>query len=188
MFCFGTIEQRDARSRETLRALLEEGGFKRVFLDLNLRPPFYDKEVVEYSLRHCDIVKLNLDEAAVLREMFNFPEGNTEEFAADLRSRFAIDQILLTAGSVGAYYANAEGFGFRSAYRVTVSDPVGAGDAFSAGLLHCLLDVGGELESACDFGCRLGALIASKCSSLPVYALAELDDLQIAGDHGDTKP
>lgn len=177
VFCFGTIEQRSARSRKTLRALLATGKMGRVFCDVNLRPPFYSKEVIDYSLQQADIAKINLDEAVEICEMFDLPSADTEELARCLRERFAIDQLLVTDGSRGAYYANNGDFGHCSAYRVTVSDTVGAGDAFSAGLLHFLLN-GDSLASACDFACHLGALIASKPSSLPEYDLEELETLE----------
>ena len=87
--------------------------------------------------------------------------------------------ILSRAASAGAYYLDDAGFGHCPGYEVAVSDPVGAGDAFVAGLAHRLC-AGDTLKAACDFGNRLGALIASKTSSIPEYALAEMHDLRVA--------
>jgi len=177
VFCFGTIEQRSAISRETLRSLLSAGQFGRVFCDVNLRSPFYSKEIIEYSLLQADIAKINMDEASEICTLFNLAAKNTETSIKRLRERFGIDQLFLTDGAKGAYYACDEEFGFCPAYCVTVADTVGAGDAFSAGLLHRLLS-GDTLADACDFACRLGALIASKPSSLPKYSLDELNALK----------
>lgn len=172
-FCFGSIEQRSAVSRAALRRLLENVTFGRTFLDINLREPFYSKEVIDYSLRHCEIAKINLDEAAVIREMFDIDVTDTEAMLRRIRETFGIDRLCATAGGRGAYYSDGDGFGFCEAYRVNVVDTVGAGDAFSAGLLHAL-DRGNDLQAACDFGCRMGALVASKTSSIPDYDPADL--------------
>jgi len=178
VFCFGTIEQRDRESRSALRRLLAEVAFPTVFLDLNLRPPFYDAEIVEYSLLHCDIAKLNVDEASAVKEMLGLEADGAEGLGATLRDRFGIERVLITAGEAGAYYSDPSGYGFVPAFAVTVVDTVGAGDGFSAGLLHRLLSDRGDLASACEFGCRLGGLIASKRSSLPDYTMCELDALR----------
>ncbi len=175
--CYGTLDQRSERSRRSLRKLLAAGGAKRAFCDVNLRPPFYSAEVIEYSLQQADIAKINLDEAKEICAMFQLGADGVESQARCLRERFGIGQLLLTAGEEGAYYASGGEFGFCPAYRVTVADPVGAGDAFSAGLLY-RLGQGDSLAKACDFACRLGALIASKPSSLPEYHLEELGALK----------
>jgi len=177
VFCFGTIEQRSRCSRDSLKLLLENVHFDRVYLDVNLRPPFYSKNIIAYSLHHCTIAKLNGDEADVLNRMFGFNAPDLETLIQQLRHRFNIEQVCVTHGSRGAYYSSPTAFGFCPAYSVTVADTVGAGDAFSAGLLHCL-HTGDSLESACDFGCRMGALVASRTSSIPHYTLAELGTLK----------
>jgi len=174
---YGPLDQRAERSRRSLQKLLAGGGAKRTFCDVNLRPPFYSAEVIEYSLRQADIAKINLDEAKEICAMFQLRADGVESQACCLRERFGIGQLLLTAGEEGAYYASEGEVGFCPAYRVPVSDPVGAGDAFSAGLLH-RLGQGDSLANACDFACRLGALIASKPSALPEYHLEELDALR----------
>lgn len=178
-FLFGTIEQRNEISRSGLHSLLEKCRFRRVLLDVNLRPPFYSPEVVAYSLHHCSVVKMSIEEADEINAMLQIGPKETEPFCSAIRERFAIEQIVVTAGDEGAYHFDDEGFGHCPGYKVTVSDPVGAGDAFVAGLAH-RLGSGGSLKSACDFGNRLGALIASKTSSIPEYDLAELDELKTA--------
>ena len=176
VFCFGTIEQRAGPSRDALRELVSGGGLGRLFCDVNLRPPFYSREVIEYSLRQADIVKVNTDEATELGGMFDLATNDPETMAGHLRRRFDIDQLLVTDGAAGAYYSSEEGYGFCPAYPVAVADTVGAGDAFSAGLLHGL-HRGDTLESACGLACRLGALVASKVSSLPDYSMGEVHSL-----------
>jgi sugar/nucleoside kinase (ribokinase family) len=70
--------------------------------------------------------------------------------------------VVVTLGERGAFAASRDG---RTVYHPTFSvelqDPVGSGDAFSAGFLDVLLN-GGGLGEACRFGNALGALVASQ--------------------------
>ena len=181
-FCFGTIEQRSETSRHGVRRLLEQGRFGSVLLDVNLRTPFYSKEVVEYSLAHCSVVKMNREEAMEIKGMFGLGQTATEPFLAAVRDGFGIDRIVMTDAAAGAYHLDNSAYGFCPGYEITVADPVGAGDAFAAGLMWRLC-AGDSLAEACDFGNRLGALIASRTSSIPDYDLAELDCLHVAARH-----
>lgn len=58
--CFGTLAQRNQRSRETIQALvgLAQEKCVRVF-DVNLRAPFYSGEVIQESLELASVVKMN---------------------------------------------------------------------------------------------------------------------------------
>jgi hypothetical protein len=59
-----------------------------------------------------DIAKINLDEAAEIRKLFDLPADDVETLAGRLRERFGIDQLLLTAGAAEAYYASDDVFGY----------------------------------------------------------------------------
>lgn len=176
-FCFGSIEQRSPVSRTGLRMLLEQGRFSTVFCDINLRTPFYSQEVVEYSLQKSDIVKMNMEEATVIGEMFNFKASDVTELMARFRALFGIDGICITCGPDGVHYACRQESGFAPAYRVEVCDTVGAGDAFCAGLLYSLSNAV-SFGQACEFGSRMGALIASRKSSICDWHVSELAELQ----------
>jgi fructokinase len=147
--CFGTIEQRSPESRRSLRRVLEQGQCGAKYFDVNFRVPFYSRDVVEYSLDRSDIAKMNEDEARVIAEMFDIDQSPMDTFMSTLRERFGIDQVCVTHGARGAHYSNAGEFGFAPGYKVEVADTVGAGDGFSAGLLH-RLSGGASLADACD--------------------------------------
>jgi len=65
-------------------------------------------------------------------------------------------RIVLKAGDQGAWYADGKERGFCPCFPVTEIDPVGAGDAFCAGLISGLLD-GCSLPEAVTRGAALGA-------------------------------
>ena len=103
--------------------------------------------------------------------------GSYDSLAQSLHEAFDIDLICITEGERGAFLWSAEGAAYCEGYRVDVVDTVGAGDAFSAGLLH------GHhndlpLSEMGDFACRLGALIASKRGAIPQYDRNDIDMLE----------
>jgi len=69
-------------------------------------------------------------------------------------------QVVLKAGDKGAWYADGAEHGFCPCHSVPEIDPVGAGDAFCAGVLSGLLD-GQSLREAVTRGAALGAFCVS---------------------------
>ena len=65
--CFGSLAQRNGVSRATIQAFLDAmpADSLRVF-DINLRQNWYTKEVIEQSLRRCNILKINDEELNVV--------------------------------------------------------------------------------------------------------------------------
>jgi fructokinase len=70
-------------------------------LDLNLRAPFYDQEVITEGLQLANALKLNEDELAVLTTMFALEGGELERLHA-LQSRWELHAIVLTKGAAGS--------------------------------------------------------------------------------------
>jgi fructokinase len=125
----GSLALRDAVSRATLEGLRATRP-DTVFVDVNLRAPWWDRDVVRALLDGADWVKLNDDELEQLA-----PAGDTPEIRARrLMDRHGVRHLLLTAGSRGAALLTADGDRFvtRPAARTEVVDTVGAGDAFSS--------------------------------------------------------
>ena len=174
-FSFGTIEQRNPLSRNSLHAILDRCTFGHVFLDLNLRLHYFSNEVLRYSLQACDILKLNEEEAQRVAETFGF-DHRYESLARSMHKEFDIELICITEGERGAFLWSGEGSEYCRGYTVDVVDTVGAGDAFSAGLLHEHYR-GVSLSETGDFACRLGALIASKRGAIPRYNRSDIDML-----------
>ncbi len=156
---FGTTLQHGEKSRATLRRLLSRcPGIK--FCDLNLRPPTYTRESVEYSLRICDFLKINQEELGVLSDWFGL-SGNQEEKITRLSGAFNIPGICLTRSELGSLLFYHGRFQAKSLAPVSVLDTVGAGDGFSACLAIGLLREWPEdkiLDFASDFAvavCRM---------------------------------
>jgi 2-dehydro-3-deoxygluconokinase len=106
--------------------------------------------------RKCDILIPSLVEAEI---MTGLKEGKGESMLDALVS-LGPPQVVLKAGDKGAWYADGAERGFCPCHPVPEIDPVGAGDAFCAGLLSGLLD-GQPLRDAVARGAALGAFCVS---------------------------
>ncbi len=125
----GSLALRDARSRETLEALACANGV-RVFLDVNLRPPWWDPEEVGERVRAAHWVKLNEDELDRLA-----PPGNSlPDRARALLENAGLEGLVVTRGAAGAVVLGADDVAAAAPApeRVRVVDTVGAGDAFAS--------------------------------------------------------
>lgn len=131
---FGTLAQRNEISRRALKTLLRSTHSAK-FLDINLRAPWYEEKTIRQSLQFADIVKLNADELAILADMLGLQQSGQEKQAAELISRFELEQIVVTCGEEGAWQLNRKGKKTESALpgRITMlMDTVGAGDGFAS--------------------------------------------------------
>src|SRR5262249_8312579 len=138
--CFGTLIQRHPVARATVRRALGAARNALVVYDINLRQDFYSREVIEGSLRASRWAKLNEDELGGRRGLLGL-EGDTEAAVLrNLRRRYDIEVAALTRGERGCLVQTDEGEIAVPGVKVKVVDTVGAGDAFTAGLLVCTLE------------------------------------------------
>jgi fructokinase len=130
---FGTLAQRHPFSRRALDALLANTSAVRL-LDINLRKPWYDLEILKYSLTKADMLKLNLEELHLLGALLHPDILEITGKASALIKRFGLKNLLVTCGDAGAWLMNAEGhvIGTQIGRSLRIVDTVGAGDAFSA--------------------------------------------------------
>jgi 2-dehydro-3-deoxygluconokinase len=104
--------------------------------------------------RKCDLLIPSLAEAEILTGL-----AEREPMLDELRA-LGPSQVVLKAGDQGAWYAEGDERGFCPCYPAVEIDPVGAGDAFCAGLLSGLLE-GQPLREAVKRAAALGAFCVS---------------------------
>jgi len=109
----------------------------RIF-DVNLRPPFYSRELVEQSLRLANVLKLNDTELPVLASLLG-AAGSPEAQIEELARRFDLRVVALTRGARGSLLRGPSGWADHPGLAAEVVDTVGAGDAFTAALALGLL-------------------------------------------------
>jgi fructokinase len=137
---FGSLAQREDASRAAIRALT--AAAKRAVFDVNLRPPFIMRDVVEASAQSCWLLKLNEGEAHTLAAWFGLP-GDAERpagaLARELSARFGCHVVVTCGGDGAVLWLRDVGLFAHAGCKVNAVDAVGAGDAFLASLLDGLL-------------------------------------------------
>ncbi len=134
-FIFGSLIARNKVSRDTLFDLLDTAQQK--VLDINLRPPHFDRRIVEDLLRTADMVKMNIAELELITGWFANYKSITDRMAV-IQDKFTIPSLVVTMGAEGAMI-NMQGKLYRHpGYKVDVADTVGSGDSFLAAFLFKL--------------------------------------------------
>ena len=165
---FGTLAQRQPVSRGTIRAMVETARAAGVpaLCDLNLRAPFFDEETILWSLRHCDVLKLNREELDIVSGLLG-AAGARADLLAGLLREFGIARGVLTEGEEGALICEDGRVSRHAAEVVTdIADTVGAGDAFTA-VLAVALARGIPLSTAAAPAAVLSAFVVSKPGATP---------------------
>ncbi len=170
-FVFGSLGVRNTESLKTLLHLLRHSVL-RVF-DANLRPPFYDFEVIETLLGYADVLKINEDELVIFADYFK-TEPTVESLCAHLDQHFPMEIICVTRGSKGALIYQKGVITEHPGYKVKVEDSIGAGDAFLSGFVKTYLDDKSP-EEILDFACKLGAFVATQKGGTPRYSAERFD-------------
>jgi fructokinase len=166
---FGTLGQRSATSRATIRRALDAAkthGIQRV-LDINLRAPFYDAAVLRESIALASIVKLSDEElgevaAACGVETSAIPERKLRELLAQNH----LDLIVLTRGAAGALLVTPDRAIDQPGIPATVVDTVGAGDSFTAALTLGMLR-GDALTDIARTACEVASRVCSHAGAMP---------------------
>ena len=144
----GSLALRSPVSAATLAALLRERPAP-VFLDVNLRPPWWERGRLEGLLDGATWVKINDQELETL-----VPEGRgLEQRAQRLIEAHGLRMAIVTRGAAGAFARRDDGGQLEVTPRggTPVVDTVGAGDAFAAVCILGLLrgwPLGETLERA----------------------------------------
>ena len=128
----GSLAVRNPVSRAALQATKVRHQGK-VFIDVNLRPPWWERETLLTLLPDADWVKLNETELATL-----CPEDSGLETAMQaFCTQFDLETLVVTRGAKGAvaWDKRQHLFAAKPPACTTVVDTVGAGDAFAALLL-----------------------------------------------------
>lgn len=157
---FGSLALRGEKNLKELEKLLALNNLTK-FLDVNLRFPFSNKNLVLELVKRVEFVKLNETEITFLTD-----EPILENAFLKL-SGITKAKICVTLGAKGAILFDKGVFYKSESPKVKVKDTVGAGDAFWASFVNSILigekDFDGILQKACKFG----SLVASEEGAIP---------------------
>jgi fructokinase len=172
--CFGSLAQRSSQSRSTIRSFLRATPPEAVrIFDVNLRQNFYTAQVLAESMMLATIVKLNHEELPKIMRLFELGHHTEEDSARRLLSSRDLKLVCVTRGSGGSLLVSPAEFTEHPGFRIKVADTVGAGDAFTAALVHGYLR-GTPLAQINKDANRVGAWVASQSGATPAAKAGRL--------------
>lgn len=170
---FGSLVCRDSVSQNSLLEIINYA--KYAVFDVNLRAPFYTKEILINLMMQSDFIKFNDDELYEISTFLNSPYHSLEQNILFIAEKTNTKHICVTKGSHGAVLYYNEKMYYNSGYKIDVVDTVGSGDSFLAGLLSKLL-YDENPQEAIDFACALGAIVAKNEGANPKISSKEIND------------
>jgi len=140
---FGTLGQRGQSARDGIRQALEIAKASRIprIIDINLRAPFYDDDLIRESVTLCSVLKLSDEELEGVVQACELNSSLIDTAAlVELRTKFRLDLVVMTRGAEGAVLISEEGVVEQPGVPAKVVDTVGAGDSFTASMTLGLLE------------------------------------------------
>lgn len=136
----GSLALRRKSNETTLQKIVDRSRDALRFFDVNLRAPHDDRAVIDRWLENADWVKLNLSELRTICDVGDASLQESEAAVTSLRNRYAAKNFIVTAGEDGAriYTENTMYEAAPAATATPFVDSVGAGDAFTAYIIHAI--------------------------------------------------
>ena len=165
--CFGSLAQRNEVSRNAIYRFLNATpkGCMRIF-DINLRQNFYSKEVIQESLRRCNVMKINDEELVIIGRMSGYPGLDIENKCWLILGKYNLDMLVLTCGVNGSYVFSKGAMSFLETPKVEVADTVGAGDSFTGAFVASILS-GKTIPEAHRIGVNVSAYVCTQNGAMP---------------------
>lgn len=164
IFYHGSLALRGLVSKQSAKQIVENKP-QLVFVDVNLRPPWWNKQQILEMVTAADWVKLNDEELALL---------HTSTDGASFLTKYNLKGLVLTHGAKGAEVITADGQRVKAqpAKNISVIDTVGAGDAFASIIILGLsknwnMDI--TISRAQDFASELVAHRGATVSDASFY-------------------
>jgi len=175
--CFGSLAQRSEKSAATVEQFLKSTPKSALRIcDVNLRESFYSQGLLRRSFQHADIVKLNDQELLQVSYLFKLGVGKHETLAQRLLRLCDLRLISITRGSRGSLLVTEGEAVEHKGLRVTVTDAVGAGDAFTACLAHHYLR-GHSLQEISESANRFASWVATQRGAMPPISTEKLQSI-----------
>jgi len=165
--CFGSLAQRNVVSRQTIHSFIEAtpSDCMRIF-DINLRQNFYTKEVLQESMRLCNVLKINDEELVQIGRMFGYPGLDMSNKCWLLLGKYNLDMLVLTCGVNGSYVFLPGNVSYQPTPVVEVADTVGAGDSFTGSFCASILR-GMSVPEAHKRAVEVSAFVCTQNGAMP---------------------
>lgn len=171
-FVYGSLAARNRTTRESLFKCIAKA--KWPIFDVNLRAPFYNKQLILEMISGCRTLKINDDELIIVAKWLDDDSTDEAQYIDTLFERFRkVEEIILTKGAKGAsYYSRKEAI-HVDAIKIVVSDTVGSGDSFLAAFIANKIQ-GHSLTHCMKEAVALSAFIATVPGACPAYETEDI--------------
>ena len=166
--CFGSLAQRSVTSWATIRQFLDDtpADCLKIF-DINLRQQFYTKDVIEESLKRCNILKINDEELVVISKMYGYDSLDMRSSCEKILNEYKLKMLVLTCGTNGSYVFTDDGLtSFQDTPKVVVADTVGAGDSFTGSFCASIIN-GKPVQEAHKKAVEVSAFVCTQNGAMP---------------------
>ncbi len=144
---FGTLAMRKPYSRNTLLELIDAAPKNAYrFFDINLRQNYYNEEIIQELLGRADILKLNVDELKILKNMLNL-RGNAETTCLHLKERYNLKYLIFSDAAKESRIWSDDAATVVKNSRIHQSFAFGAGNAFAGAFISSILKGVGQQEA-----------------------------------------
>ena len=151
---YGSLAAREEQSFQSLLGIIAAAAFK--IFDVNLQPPHYSIARLKQLMVSADLIKFNEEEileiSAALGSNSTSLKTNMEFIAAHTQT----PTICVTRGGEGTIVLHNKTWYTHGGYPITVTDTVGAGDAFLAAFVVGFLQTN-NLQQTLDHACAMGS-------------------------------
>ncbi len=168
--CFGSLAQRNVVSRDTINRFIDampQDEDNLIVFDVNLRQGFFNKEILDQSMRRCNVLKINDEELITISRMLGCPGTDLQSKCWILFGRYNLKMLILTCGVNGSYIFTSGNMSFLATPQVEVADTVGAGDSFTAAFVSSILK-GLPVAEAHRKAVEVSAFVCTQNGAMPV--------------------
>jgi fructokinase len=129
----GTLVMRNPESASSLEKVRPFFQHK-IFVDINLRTPWWNKEIVHRAVTHATWIKCNEEEFKILDSVISLSCITEDQSAGKLINNYNLESVIITRGNKGGtlYTRNGKIISWQQPCETQILDTVGAGDALSA--------------------------------------------------------
>ncbi len=175
---FGTLSQLYPNNLANLVKLVDALPDSLCFYDINLRKDSFNLALVTQLMFRAQVVKMNEDETKMVQGLFGTSASTLEEFCRIYCRKFGWRAAWITLGAAGCAVFHNGTFLQVPGFPVASPSPVGAGDAFSAGVCHGILGKW-PIPKIAEFANKLGALTASQPGAVCKWTMREIEAIPL---------
>lgn len=177
--CYGSLAQRNEVSRQTINRFIDampKTDDTMIIFDVNLRQRYYTKDVLDASMRKCNVLKINDEELVTISRMLGYPGTDLQSKCWILLGRYNLKMLILTCGVNGSYIFTSGNMSYLATPMVEVADTVGAGDSFTATFTSSIIKGLGVAE-AHRRAVNVSAFVCTQHGATPVLPKEFTEDI-----------